>query len=108
MRLSSFTSFDSYSYRARLLPALLTILPVLLTGMILSPVLYNGTGAAVASLAVWCGTLWFLANVVRTRGRAAEERLVQEWGGLPTTCMLRHRDDCLDMHTKQRYHAFLS
>ena len=103
-----FSAFDAYSYRARLLPALLTVLPVLLTAMILYPSLYTGTGAAVASLAVWCGALWFLANVVRTLGRAAEKTLHAEWGGLPTTSMLRHRDDQLDVHTKRRYHRFLA
>lgn len=108
MRLKSVSSFDGYSYRARFLPALLVLLPVLLTIMILYPTVYNGTGAAVASLAIACGSLWFLANVVRAAGRAAEGRLVKTWGGLPTTCMLRHRDGILDLQTKGRYHLFLS
>jgi hypothetical protein len=108
MQIRWLNAFDSYSYRARLLPALLTMLPVFFTTMMLYPALYTGAGAAVASLAIGCGTMWFLASVARTRGRAVEAALVEEWGGLPTTCMLRHRDALLDAHTKRRYHAFLA
>ncbi len=101
------TAFGSYGYRARLLPALLTILPIFLTIMMLYPSVYSGVGTAVGTLAVACGTLWFLASVARRRGRAVEARLVEKWGGLPTTSMLRHSDATLDGHTKQRYHGFL-
>jgi hypothetical protein len=100
--------FDMYSYRARVLPALLTLLPVFLTALVLYPIIYSGIGAAAGSLAVACGVLWFFANVVRARGRGAERTLLAKWDGLPTTRMLRHRDSALDEQTKARYHSFLS
>src|SRR5207302_5823609 len=43
----------------------------------------------------------------RARGRLLEKRLYSEWGGIPTTAWLRHRDDNLDSITKARYHRFL-
>ena len=36
-----------------------------------------------------------------------EETLVKEWGGMPTTIALRHRDTFLDSISKQRYHAVI-
>jgi hypothetical protein len=108
MQTSWFHAVDAYTYRARLLPALLTLLPVFVTVMILYPAVYNATGAAVASLAVGCGVLAFLTHIARTRGRSAEERLIRAWGGQPSTCMLRHGDASLDPHTKGRYHSFLA
>jgi hypothetical protein len=41
-------------------------------------------------------------------GKAQESRLFQAWGGMPTTQMLRHGTELVDLHTKQRYHALLA
>jgi hypothetical protein len=41
-------------------------------------------------------------------GKAQECKLFQAWGGMPTTQMLRHGNELIDLHTKQRYHAFLA
>jgi hypothetical protein len=41
-------------------------------------------------------------------GKRLEEKLYREWGGKPTTQLLRHRDANIDAVTKRRYHAFLA
>ncbi|MDB4890485.1 MAG: hypothetical protein JWL61_2340 [Gemmatimonadetes bacterium] len=107
MPLQWFSGFESYSYRARLLPVLLTVLPVLLTVMILCPALYTGKGAAIPSALVSCGAMWFLANVVLPRGRAAEAAFVKQWSGHSTARTLRHRNDDVEPNTKRRHHALL-
>lgn len=99
--------FDTYSLRARLQPALLTLFPLFVTAAVWLPVLYQ-TAAGLLGLASACGVTVLLAHVTRERGRRAERRLFEEWGGNPTTIWLRHRDDNLDNHTTRRYHAYLA
>src|SRR5262249_29456721 len=98
---------DRYARTARLIPALLTLFPALVTILILFPVVYESIGGAVVSLALGCGLLMFLASAARYLGRKKEQQLYELWGGKPTTMWLRHSDSNLDAVTKQRYHAFL-
>jgi len=37
-----------------------------------------------------------------------EEKLYREWGGKPTTQLLRHRDKTIEAVTTRRYHSFLA
>lgn len=98
---------DPYERVARLYPALLAILPLLivqLTTSVLGKPLATQLGALLAA----CGVTYLLANVSRMLGKAQENKLYQAWGGIPSTQMLRHKNDLIDPHTKQRYHAFLA
>lgn len=97
--------FDAYSRRARLMPALLVLFPVLVTVAVWANGLYH-LGSALVSLAVACGLLYYLANIARSRGRKLQEELYAAWGGKPSVTWLRHRDGSLDAYTKQRYHRF--
>ena len=97
--------FDAYSLQARLQPALLALLSVFLSVAVWMPGLYDwGTGFA--GVAAACGALVWLAHLSRGLGRKAQRRLYVEWGGIPTTRWLSHRDDRLNAQTKARYHAF--
>ena len=49
-----------------------------------------------------------MTNICREMGKRLEEKLYREWGGKPTTQILRHRDGSIDSVTKRRYHAFLA
>ena len=100
--------FDVYTFRARMLPALLALFPALVAGSVAFPETFSTLGRAVASLAVSCGVLVALANIARVLGTRRERTLVAMWGGMPTTRWLRHRDETLDAQTKARYHRFLS
>ena len=98
---------DQYERAARLYPALLALLPlliVLLTTSVLGKPLVTQLVAVFSA----CGATYLLANVSRMLGKAQENKLFQAWGGIPTTQMLRHKSDLIDPHTKQRYHAFLA
>lgn len=55
-----------------------------------------------------CGVTYLLGNLSWMIGKAQETRLFHAWGGTPATQMLRHRDELVDCHTKQRYHALLA
>jgi len=94
---------DPYDRKARLTPALLVAVPVLIPLVCVygprHPVL-----VAVVGLLASCGVMYALASIARGRGKKLEERLVQKWGGMPTTIALRHRDRFLDGVTTRRYH----
>lgn len=81
--------FDHYSYRARLQPALITLFP-----LALGVIAWTGPGkqwmTTLWSVAGTAGLTFLLANVVRNRGKQVEPILWREWGGAPTTQLLRH------------------
>jgi len=97
---------DPYERQARLYPALLAGLPLIVA----ATVLYgsNSVITAASTVAVSCGELYLLANIARERGRRLEPILYEAWGGKPTTQLLRHRDRNIEGPTKRRYHEFLS
>jgi hypothetical protein len=98
---------DPYDRQARLYPALLSLLPL----FALVTLLYASSVSAltgVVTLAVSCGGLFLMTNICSEMGKRLEGRLFREWGGKPTTQLLRHRDGVIDSVTKRRYHAFLA
>lgn len=98
---------DPYERPARLYPALLALLPLLALLMLLyGPRATALTGAV--TVAVSCGGLYLTTNLCRELGKRLEDKLYREWGGKPTTQLLRHRDTAIDPVTKRRYHAFLA
>lgn len=110
--MSTFTSAiasitDPYERQARLWPALLALVPLFVTvGTIYGPRV--SALSNVLTLAIACGVLYLLAQMSRDRGKALEAALFAEWGGIPTTQLLRHRDPTIEGMTKSRYHTFLS
>jgi hypothetical protein len=98
---------DPYERPARLYPALLALLPLLALIMLLyGPKATALTGAV--TLAVSSGGLYLTTNFCRELGKRREEKLYCEWGGKPTTQLLRHRDPNIEAVTKRRYHTFLA
>jgi hypothetical protein len=97
---------DPYDRQARLYPALLCLLPLLaLVALLYAPNASAFTG--VVTIAVSCGGLFLMTNICREMGKRLEDKLYREWGGKPTTQLLRHRNGIIDSVTKRRYHAFL-
>ena len=98
---------DPYERKARVMPGLLVVLPLLVPLLCVygpkHPVL-----TSVLGLLCGCGAIYALASVARGRGKKLEEALVKDWGGMPTTIALRHRDAFLDSVSKQRYHAAIT
>lgn len=95
---------DPYERKARLTPALLVVLPILVPLVCVygprHPVL-----TALLGLLGGCGAMYALASIARGRGKKLEEQLIQQWGGMPTTIALRHREtSVLDSVSKSRYH----
>jgi hypothetical protein len=98
---------DPYERQARLWPALLTILPLIITIVALCS-LKISIITNIVMLAASCGGIYLLTNTSREIGKRLELKLFKKWGGKPTTILLRHQDDTIESATKRRYHAFLS
>jgi hypothetical protein len=79
---------DPYTRRARLYPALVTLVPVAAVGIALVPLPTESWKALLALLAS-SGALTLGVELGRTFGRRAEPRLFERWGGPPTTVLLR-------------------
>lgn len=94
--------FDSYALRARLMPGLFVLLPAALAIAAWFPERLNALGSFAGVVALFGGAS-LLAQCVRDRGKALERELFNEWGGIPSTALLRHRDGQLNPLTKERY-----
>jgi hypothetical protein len=102
------TIFDSYNRKARLYPALLTLAPIIWSGYVFGPTIAPDFPRIVAALTLISSFLYVFANAARSHGKILEKQLVDSWGAWPTTILLRHRDNTIDIVTKARYHAALS
>ncbi|GIQ75963.1 hypothetical protein [Bradyrhizobium sp. RD5-C2] len=98
---------DTYALRARLIPAIVAGAPAFaLAAILISWTSFNFTQlvAAIGLTALFS----VFNNVARQRGKAIEPGLYEKMGGMPSTVMLRHRDDTFDAITKAKMHAFLA
>jgi hypothetical protein len=98
---------DPYARQARLAPALIVLLPLILLVMVWFPASWTLWGTII-SVACSCGLIFLLAQIARDRGKRLEPALFAGWGGKPSVALMRHRDLRLDVHTKDRYRAFLA
>jgi hypothetical protein len=98
--------FDHYSFRARLQPALLALLPAAVG-------IFAWTGPGVKwQSALWtlfgtAGGTYFLAILARNFGKQIEPDLWLSWGGSPTTQLLRH-SGVGNPVMRERWHKYLS
>lgn len=96
-----------YDRAARLWPALLTVIPILVLLLARfgdAVTIKSGTGLVLVS----CGGLFLLARTARNAGKALEQPLANKWGGMPSTQLLRHANQHFDRFTKDRYHKVLA
>ncbi len=96
---------DAYTFRARLLPPLLTVLPAALAIIAFYPdgaTWWTPLWAAIVA----CGGTFLIAELGRDAGRDKEPQLYERWGGKLTTQRLRHRD-ASNQQLLTRYHKRL-
>jgi hypothetical protein len=97
-------NLDSYTIRARVLPGVLTALPVIMLAALGITSLMAGVIPAISGVAL----AFLLAELVRRRGQKLETRLKQKWGGFPTTYMLRFDSRVPDARLTERRNALES
>jgi hypothetical protein len=97
--------FDHYSFRARLQPALIVLLPISLAVVAcLGP--EQPWMSAIWTLCATGGATYLLAVFVRNRGKENEPALWKSWGGCPTTQLLRHAGPANPV-MRERWHTQL-
>lgn len=79
-------TLDAYSFRARLQPGFLAVLPGVVNAYLLWDI---RAVTAIWPLVVTAGGTFFVANLTRGRGIRVQNKLIQQWDGLPTTRALR-------------------
>ena len=88
------------------MPALMTLIPVIVTTAAWTPALYAlAYGILVPSIE--CALAFLLMQIARSLGQSAERRLFDKWGGKPTSRWLLRSDGRLDELTKARYRRYL-
>ncbi len=98
--------FDKYTYRARLLPSLLTFLPAAFAATVWFPG-QEATWKVLGLVFVSSGLATLLSHFGRDLGKRKESELFKMWGGVPTTMLLSHRFTIFNAITLGRYHAKL-
>ena len=98
--------FDTYSFRARVLPVYLTLAPVVL---LLAAVVPEGLRLPIGGAAalVFAPISFFLGQVGADFGKRLEKSLWTNWGAPPTTRFLRHGNHEFNEVTRGRVHAKL-
>lgn len=95
--------FDTYSFRARVLPVYFTLAPaVLLLAALVPDGLKLPLGGAAA--VVFVPISFFLSQIGADFGKRLEKRLWCDWGGPPTTRFLRHGNHEFNEITRGRVH----
>lgn len=98
---------DTYSIKARLFPAILTVAPAVILCLLCASWIDPGLPEAVATVAVM--VLFFAAaNLARRFGRAKERQIFAETGGRPRNPELTHADATFPPSQKSRYRDFLA
>ena len=96
--------FDAYERRARVFPAIIVTLPIGVTlwcAFSWEGITIGGTtGVGIVFLAL----LYAASMLVRTKGRELETRLMEQWGQMPSTIIMRLRNGHLGTDLKVRYH----
>lgn len=100
-------TFDTYNLRARIVPATLAVLPVLLLLTLAVPKDSLGLPQALAG-ALGAVLLAIAADLGRRFGKRAEKSFFHSTGGQPFATALRHRDSTFDPVTTLKYHRWLS
>lgn len=100
------TEFNTYSLKARVYPSVIVLLPcfILAIAYVTNVELYYHYFTSFACLGVFS---FVLSQIGRDNGKRKENELFKYWGGKPTSIILRHSNNYLDIHTKKSFYTEL-
>lgn len=98
---------DPYSIRARLAPTIIILAPLFLTLIVLYPNFFDQYNL-ISTSAVFGFLIYLLTELGRDLGKTKEAKLFQDWGGTPTTQLLRHRTGYFNPERLATYHLKLN
>lgn len=103
---SSFNLLDPYVRRARMTPALLVAIPLLLGTIVWIPEALDLMKLSVMTI-VGFVTVILIGELGRDRGKRIEQGLFEQWGGMPTVQVMSHTKTTLSPDTISRRHSKL-
>ena len=95
--------FDEYSLKARIWPAFIVCSPILIFCPLAISRFLNVTQVAILGMAL----IALMSEIVRHCGIRAEKGLLNEWGGMPSTKILRWSDQQLSKEYKHKIHQLV-
>src|SRR5436309_472040 len=93
--------FDEYDIKARLAPAVVVVAPLIGILSCQFPSVFNSALFMLGSGIIVLALLFLVSHIVRALGAQLEAELWTEWGGPPSTRILRWRDDTMSGRTKE-------
>lgn len=99
--------FDLYTWYARFIPAVIVLLPAIIAVWLWFPhiaIIERLTAFGLISTILSI----LLAQLGRDMGFKKQPKLWEQWGGAPTTQILRHRNTASNAALRSRYHSKLS
>jgi hypothetical protein len=99
-------TFDEYEIKARIVPAIIAVAPAVALALV---VISFGTSVLSKTFSgvIVVGLLYAFGDLGRRLGSKIQPGIYKDAGGMPSTVMLRHRDQTFDADTKARYLGFL-
>jgi hypothetical protein len=98
---------DSYELKARDVPGLILVFPVLIDALYAAPIL-NSWPIFTASGICGFALVYALGHVARALGERTESSLWASWGGPPSTRFMRHRDPFFGDNLKRLIYEYLA
>ena len=95
--------FDEYERKARIYPAVIFLLPLIIEIYVLIPQLVKVEGIA-GGVIMYLSLSLFFASIIRKRGKDKQQKLWENLGAKPTTILLRYSNNAISKETKRRYH----
>lgn len=102
MNLTSIVT-DEYIREARTYPALISVLPVLLTCLFITDMSKYNAASLARDAVLFCGLLALVSYWVRVRGTRLQEKVLKDWGCMPTTELLRWNDNTFSTVQKEAF-----
>lgn len=96
--------FDDFNIHARIIPALITVLPIYIYMLLKQLINYNFMESFFTNSLIYILLVALFYKVIRNFGKEHENKMYKDLGAKPTTIVLRYSNDLIDEITKTRYH----
>ena len=98
--------FDEYSLKARIWPAFIVCSPIFISYPVVITHFFEPSHVTVASI-MGLAILALMSEVIRYFGVKEEKNLLKQWGGMPSTKVMRWADKQCSREYKQKMHALV-
>lgn len=95
--------FDEYEIRTRVIPGILACLPFLFLGLAVPKEWYSKLALTAGESLIVVAFFKGIVGIVQAEGNRYQEKIEQEWNGLPSTRFLRKDDERYSIEFKEQF-----